>query len=239
MHAARIFRSAMPLHVGMLSLFVGVDFVGAVNAEPSLAAWVMVATDACYLVARIFLHAMADTHRAQRLGSAAWACSILTFAAFFVADELVSPRPDTFVWGMVPDQPSNVLLLVIYTFCAGLVNGTHGLSLRAEVAVLLVVETTLLTNALSAMPDGGNLWVTAQRTDDGCLLIIRDTGQGIPAERLDLIFEPFYTTKGDGTGLGLSITHTIISIHGGRIEVQSKEGEGSEFRVYLPGDGEN
>jgi signal transduction histidine kinase len=97
----------------------------------------------------------------------------------------------------------------------------------------------LLTNALAAMPDGGELWVTAQRTDDGCLLIIRDTGHGIPAERLDLIFEPFYTTKGDGTGLGLSITHTIVSIHGGRIEVQSRVGDGSEFRVYLPSDGEN
>jgi signal transduction histidine kinase/HAMP domain-containing protein len=97
----------------------------------------------------------------------------------------------------------------------------------------------LLTNALAAMPDGGDLWVTAQRVVDGALLTIRDTGQGIPADRLALIFEPFYTTKGTGTGLGLSITHTIIASHGGRIEVQSQLGEGSEFRVYLPDSGQN
>lgn len=92
----------------------------------------------------------------------------------------------------------------------------------------------LLTNALGAMPDGGELWVTAQRSVDGLLLTIRDTGHGIPADHLALIFEPFYTTKGEGTGLGLSITHTIITSHGGRIEVQSQVGEGAEFRVYLP-----
>lgn len=95
----------------------------------------------------------------------------------------------------------------------------------------------LLTNALDAMPDGGELWIVAQRTDDGFLLTIRDTGEGIPADRLALIFEPFYTTKGEGTGLGLSITHTIITSHGGRIEVQSQEGEGTEFLIYLPESG--
>ena len=92
----------------------------------------------------------------------------------------------------------------------------------------------LLTNALGAMPDGGELWIAAQRTVDGLLLTIRDTGHGIPADRLALIFEPFYTTKGEGTGLGLSITHAIITSHGGRIEVQSREGEGTEFSIYLP-----
>ncbi len=97
----------------------------------------------------------------------------------------------------------------------------------------------LLTNALDAMPKGGELWISAQDIVDGCLLTIRDSGQGIPADRLALIFEPFYTTKGGGTGLGLSITHTIITSHGGRIEVQSREGEGTEFKIHLPGGGRN
>ena len=70
-------------------------------------------------------------------------------------------------------------------------------------------------------------------------LTIRDSGQGIPADRLSLIFEPFYTTKGEGTGLGLSITHTIITSHGGRVEVNSQEGEGTEFRIYIPSSGQN
>ena len=95
----------------------------------------------------------------------------------------------------------------------------------------------LLTNALGAMPNGGDLWVSAKRASHGVLLTIRDTGQGIPADRLTLIFEPFYTTKGEGTGLGLSITHTIVTSHGGRLEVQSQEGEGAEFTIYLPDNG--
>jgi signal transduction histidine kinase len=96
----------------------------------------------------------------------------------------------------------------------------------------------LLTNALDAMPDGGELWISAQRSAEGAWLTIRDTGQGVPADRLELIFEPFYTTKGEGTGLGLSITHTIIAGHGGRIEVKSSKGKGTEFRIYLPDSGQ-
>jgi len=97
----------------------------------------------------------------------------------------------------------------------------------------------LLTNALDAMPGGGDLWITAKRSGTGGQLTIRDNGSGITADRLTLIFEPFYTTKGEGTGLGLSITHTIITSHGGRIEVQSRVGEGTEFRIYLPDSGQN
>jgi signal transduction histidine kinase len=92
----------------------------------------------------------------------------------------------------------------------------------------------LLTNALDAMPDGGDIWVSARRSDDAVVLTIRDSGIGISADRLSLIFEPFYTTKGAGTGLGLAITYTIISSHGGRIEMQSKEGEGTACTIILP-----
>ncbi len=81
------------------------------------------------------------------------------------------------------------------------------------------------------------LWMRC--TDGGATLTIKDTGSGIPTDRLSLIFEPFYTTKGEGTGLGLSITHTIVASHGGRIEVQSKEGKGTEFKVYLASGGQS
>jgi signal transduction histidine kinase len=65
---------------------------------------------------------------------------------------------------------------------------------------------------------------------------LADTGHGIPEEHLDKIFDPFFTTKpdGEGTGLGLSISYMIVQNHGGRIEVESKVGQGSTFRVSLP-----
>jgi len=92
----------------------------------------------------------------------------------------------------------------------------------------------LLTNALESMPAGGRLTVTA-RVVVGCVQVaIQDTGEGIPADRIPLIFEPFYTSKEEGTGLGLSITHNIISDHGGKIEVSSRPGEGSTFVLFFP-----
>lgn len=56
----------------------------------------------------------------------------------------------------------------------------------------------------------------------------------MPPEQVDLIFEPFYTSKSEGTGLGLAITHNIISEHGGRIDAKSQPGKGSLFRIWLP-----
>jgi signal transduction histidine kinase len=67
-------------------------------------------------------------------------------------------------------------------------------------------------------------------------VIVKDTGNGIPPENLDKVFEPFFSTKqvGRGTGLGLSICYGIIEAHGGRIEVESRVNEGTTFRVLLP-----
>ncbi len=67
-------------------------------------------------------------------------------------------------------------------------------------------------------------------------IAIIDTGCGIPEKNLKRIFDPFFTSKevGKGTGLGLSVSHGIVKAHGGMIEVESKVGEGSTFRVFLP-----
>jgi len=92
----------------------------------------------------------------------------------------------------------------------------------------------LFNNALDAMPDGGRLDVLASRSAGEVCIVIRDSGAGIPAEQLPLIFEPFYTGKGSGTGLGLSITQNILADHGGRITVASTPGVGSEFTLFLP-----
>lgn len=92
----------------------------------------------------------------------------------------------------------------------------------------------LFNNAFDAMPDGGQLDVSASRVGGEVRVQIRDSGAGIPAEQLPLIFEPFYTGKGSGTGLGLSITQNILADHGGRITVASTPGVGSEFTLFLP-----
>jgi signal transduction histidine kinase len=78
------------------------------------------------------------------------------------------------------------------------------------------------------------LTVSARALQDELRISFRDTGEGIPADRLSLIFEPFFTSKDGGTGLGLSITQNIISEHGGRIEVESRPGEGSAFTLFVP-----
>jgi PAS domain S-box-containing protein len=98
------------------------------------------------------------------------------------------------------------------------------------------VFLNLITNALDAMPRGGTLAVSTLRAGDGVAVRFADTGIGIPQDHLGRIFEPFFTTKptGRGTGLGLSVSLGIVQEHGGRIDVESQEGQGSTFTVWLP-----
>jgi len=97
----------------------------------------------------------------------------------------------------------------------------------------------LLANALEATPRGGRVQVAVVHAGEHLHVVFSDTGQGISPERLPLIFEPFFTSKSAGSGLGLAITHNIVSEHGGRIDVDSRPGEGSQFRVILPACGQN
>jgi len=108
----------------------------------------------------------------------------------------------------------------------------------------------LITNAIHAMPAGGKLSVASERVvrrkggldlappAEYAVLVIADSGPGIPAADRDRIFEPFFTTKdaGEGTGLGLAVSHGIVKDHDGWIEVESPGpgGAGAVFRVFLP-----
>ena len=78
--------------------------------------------------------------------------------------------------------------------------------------------------------------VSTKKVNDKIELIVKDNGNGIPQKIIDKIFQPFFTTKptGQGTGLGLSLAYDIIKAHGGEINVQTKEGEGTEFIIQLP-----
>jgi signal transduction histidine kinase len=98
------------------------------------------------------------------------------------------------------------------------------------------VLMNLLLNAVDAMPDGGTIGVRASASAGRVRLTVSDTGVGIPAEHLEKIYDPFFTTKprGQGTGLGLSVSYGIVKEHAGTLTAESAPGEGSRFIVSLP-----
>jgi len=131
----------------------------------------------------------------------------------------------------------------------GSVSGVHlekspsPVYLQADPDQIKQMVWNISLNALEAMPQGGELIIRLKDAVEGdgfILLEFKDQGQGIPAEQLEHIFDPFYTTKEGGTGLGLSIAQKIVDSLGGRIEVESRVGEGTTFRVLFkkePADG--
>ncbi len=92
----------------------------------------------------------------------------------------------------------------------------------------------LILNAEQAMPDGGTLVVATELTPRGVALHLIDNGCGMSEKTLSRLFEAFYSTKPSGSGLGLPTTRKIVEAHGGRIDVQSKEGKGTQFTIELP-----
>ena len=105
------------------------------------------------------------------------------------------------------------------------------------------VILNLLLNAQQAIEgtgrDGGRIEIATRANRREVVLEITDNGCGIPQEIHSRIFDAFFTTKpvGEGTGLGLSISQSIVSDHGGRIELESATGQGALFRVILPVEG--
>ncbi len=104
------------------------------------------------------------------------------------------------------------------------------------------VFMNMAVNAADAMAGNGRLTIQTRLSEDETLVQVAftDTGVGIPEENLSKIFDPFFTTKevGKGTGLGLAVCYGIVEKHGGHIEVESKVGEGTTFRIILPVKGE-
>ena len=98
------------------------------------------------------------------------------------------------------------------------------------------VILNLLINAAQAIEERGQITIRTFAENEGVVLEIADTGKGMPAGIKSKIFDPFFTTKGigEGTGLGLSISYGIVQAHNGTIEVESIEGEGTCFKIWLP-----
>lgn len=98
------------------------------------------------------------------------------------------------------------------------------------------VIMNILVNATHAIDEKGEIFISTSLNDSNIEVVIKDSGKGMSEAVQAKIFDPFFTTKGvsEGTGLGLSISYGIVESHGGSINVVSKEGEGTEFKIQLP-----
>jgi signal transduction histidine kinase len=112
-------------------------------------------------------------------------------------------------------------------------------SLKADAELMVNVWDNLLTNGIKYNRVGGSIWIGLSRQGDGVELVFRDTGIGMNEEAVSKIFDRFYRVdaarKKGGTGLGLAIVKQVIHLHGGKIAVESKVGEGTTFIIKLPG----
>ena len=115
-----------------------------------------------------------------------------------------------------------------------------GLKLNADYAQIASALGNLVDNAVKYSNERGTVTVSAEANDSGVTFIVSDTGIGIPAQDIDRIFERFYRVDRarsrvtGGTGLGLSIVRHVANNHGGEVTVESREGEGSTFRLHIP-----
>jgi len=110
--------------------------------------------------------------------------------------------------------------------------------IKGDETLLKQVFKNLIRNALDA---GDKVWIEVSPVRKGLSIqnvgvhiIVRDNGRGIPEKDINKIFMPFYTTKQGGSGIGLALVQKIVIGHGGNITVESKEGEGSTFKLFLP-----
>ncbi len=118
-------------------------------------------------------------------------------------------------------------------------NKAQNVYLRANRQMLLSALTNLVMNAIQALQDQGCIEAEVSLLNKDICITIRDNGPGISKEIQQQVFDPFYTTRTQGTGLGLAVVQAVARAHGGRIELVSEQGRGSEFRVILPAVQEN
>jgi signal transduction histidine kinase len=108
------------------------------------------------------------------------------------------------------------------------------LTIKADLDFMKQALLNVVLNGIQAMPQGGQLSITARRDNNAAVAEVRDRGMGISHDVQDKIFELYFTTKKDGNGIGLAQTYQILQWHYGSVEFQSTEGEGTTFRFRLP-----
>jgi signal transduction histidine kinase len=142
--------------------------------------------------------------------------------------------PRQITWLNLNDIVSNILYFIDVRFVGRQVTIIQRLDgslapIQADEVQISQVLVNLITNAIHAMPRGGELIIATKNKGDGVSLSVQDTGHGMTPDVRKKIFEPFFTTKpvGQGTGLGLSVVQGIIVAHGGKIQVSSQPGKGT------------
>ena len=158
-----------------------------------------------------------------------------------IVDFLFAVRPISAE--LIPENPVKLLNLYVEFFKPELEDKNINLKtafLENSPKILLdeklfkQVLINLVQNAIVAMPDGGELFLSTRITGDKYLISVADTGIGMDSETASRIFEPYFTTKVTGTGLGLTMVYKVIKEFGGDIEVESYEGKGTIFTISLP-----
>lgn len=108
------------------------------------------------------------------------------------------------------------------------------LKMKLDFFLLMNALMNIIENSINAMPKGGKLDITMNKTESNLIIKISDTGEGMSKEVLEKLFTPHFTTKKKGTGLGLYIARKIIEKHDGKIMVESEQGKGTTFSIILP-----
>jgi len=153
--------------------------------------------------------------------------------------DFARPRPPKFQSIDVDALLSSVIQLAAHGV------GCRAVGLRKEMAsplpplegdqeMLKQMLLNLVINAIQAMPDGGEVVVSAALREEKLLICVRDQGRGIAPESRDRIFDPFFTTKDGGTGLGLPVAHRIVEQHGGVLRAEANTDGGTTFSAVLP-----
>ena len=119
---------------------------------------------------------------------------------------------------------------------------THPVKIQADAAKIERIVENLLANTARHTPSNAHVWVTVREVEGGALLIVEDSGVGVPPELREVIFEPFRQgpeapQHSPGVGVGLTLVRRFAELHSGRAWIEEREGGGASFRVFLPADG--
>ncbi len=113
-------------------------------------------------------------------------------------------------------------------------NSNSPFLIRSDYAIIRRILTNLIVNAIQAMQSGGKLTVSSCRKDNNILILVEDTGEGIPEDIKPKLFSPMMTTKAKGQGLGLAVVKRLVEALKGTISFESQKGKGTKFIIQLP-----